>query len=182
MQRFETDIPGLLILEPDILSDDRGLFFEAYHEEKYRSLGVDARFVQDNFSRSRRDVVRGLHYQLAAPQAKLCQVVRGAVLDVVADIRRGSAAYGRWVGVLLSEENRRQLYIPPGCAHGFAVLSETTDFLYKCSRYYDPADDRGIAWNDPDLGIVWPIEAPILSPRDTRNPFLATLSPDQLPE
>jgi dTDP-4-dehydrorhamnose 3,5-epimerase len=182
MQVIETEIPGVLILEPRVFGDERGFLFESYHLERFAALGVTSQFVQDNHSRSCRNTLRGLHYQLAHPQAKLCRVVRGEVLDVVVDIRRGSPAFGKWVSVLLSEDNKRTVYIPRGLAHGFLVLSESADFLYKCDDYYHPDDQYGIAWNDAQIGIDWPLPgAPILSEKDERLPRLADVSPDHLP-
>ena len=181
MQRIETSLPGVCLLEPRVFADARGFFFESYHQRLLAGLGITGSFVQDNHSGSGRDTLRGLHYQLAHPQAKLCRVVRGEVLDVAVDIRRGSPHFGRWTAVRLSEENRRQVYIPPGFAHGFLVLSETAEFLYKCDEFYYPDDQHGIAWDDPTIGIEWGITEPILSEKDRKNPRLAELSADLLP-
>jgi dTDP-4-dehydrorhamnose 3,5-epimerase len=171
-----------VILEPRVFSDARGFFFESYNERTFAALGITARFVQDNHSRSQRDTVRGLHYQLRQPQAKLCRVTHGAVLDACVDLRVGSPTFGEWVTVLLSAENRRQLFVPEGFAHGFRVLTEAAEFLYKCSRFYDPAGERGIAWDDPEIGIAWGLESsPILSNRDARLPRLAAVPGDELP-
>jgi dTDP-4-dehydrorhamnose 3,5-epimerase len=172
MKVTRTEIADVLILEPKVFGDARGFFFESYNRKAFReATGVDADFVQDNHSRSARGVLRGLHYQVQQPQGKLVRVVRGAVFDVAVDIRRDSPTYGRWVGVELSEDNHRQLWIPPGLAHGFLVLSESADFLYKTTDYYAPQHERSIAWNDPAIGIDWPLEglgedAPQLSQRD----------------
>ncbi len=171
--RFErTALEGVTVCVPDVFRDERGFFMECHHAEKYRAGGVDAVFVQDNRSRSCRGVLRGLHYQLARPQGKLVTCLRGEIFDVAVDIRRGSPTFGQWVGEVLSEENCRQLYIPGGFAHGFCVLSESAEILYKCSSYYDPTDDRGVRWDDPELAIAWPVSAPVLSAKDARQPLL----------
>ncbi len=176
-----TRLPGVLVIEPDVLGDERGFFMEAYHEEKYRAAGIDCMFVQDNHSFSMTGTLRGLHYQLPFPQAKLVWVVTGAVLDVVVDIRRGSPAFGHWAAEILSDENRRRLFIPRGFAHGFCVLSPTAHFMYKCDEFYHPEADRGVNWNDPAIAIDWQIKNPILSPKDTHLPFLADIPVDMLP-
>lgn len=173
MRIIETKLPGVLIIEPDVFEDQRGFFFESYSYRKYAALGITDVFVQDNHSRSVRGTLRGLHYQAPPGQAKLVRVALGEVFDVAVDIRWGSPTFGQWVGVTLSAENKRQLYIPVGFAHGFCVTSEVADFLYKCSNYYSPQDERGIAWDDPDLAIAWPISTPILSQRDQSHPRLA---------
>jgi len=179
MQIIPTALPDVLILEPKVYGDGRGFFMESFNARDFaRATGLHVDFVQDNHSRSARGVLRGLHYQIEQPQGKLVRVVRGAVFDVAVDLRRASPHFGRWVGVELSEDNRRQLWVPPGFAHGFVVLSESADFLYKASDYYAPAHERGIAWNDPAIGIVWPlaahgIAAPILSDKDRAAPPLA---------
>jgi len=169
MQAIQTAIPGVVILEPQVFGDARGFFFESYSLYKLADLGIEETFVQDNHSRSVRGVLRGLHYQVQPAQAKLVRVVVGEVFDVAVDIRRGSPTYAQWVGVRLSAENKRQLYIPEGFAHGFCVLSDVAEFLYKVNSYYDPAGDRGIAWDDPDIGVDWPINAPLLSARDQQH-------------
>ncbi len=152
-----TAIPDVLILEPKVFGDSRGFFFESFNEQDFaQATGLNVKFVQDNHSRSAQGVLRGLHYQLQQPQGKLVRVVRGAVFDVAVDIRRSSPTFGQWVGCELSEDNHRQFWVPPGFAHGFVVLSETADFLYKTTDYYAPAHERCIAWNDPDIGIAWP--------------------------
>lgn len=162
-----TTVPGVLILEPDVFGDERGFFLESYNERELRKAGIDAHFVQDNHSRSRGNVLRGLHYQLTQPQGKLVRVVRGRVFDVGVDIRRNSPTFGKWVGVELTEENKRIFWLPPGMAHGFLVLSESADFLYKATDYYAPQSERSIKWNDPDLSIAWPLMGePILSAKD----------------
>lgn len=175
------EIPELLLLEPRVFSDTRGFFLETYHRQKYVDLGVDVTFVQDNHSFSKKDTLRGLHYQLKHAQAKLVYVVRGEVYDIAVDIRRGSPTFGKWVAVILSSENKRQLYVPPGFAHGFCVTSETADVLYKCSDFYSPEDECGISWSDPTLAIPWPTKSPLLSPKDSTYPTLALAAPDQLP-
>jgi dTDP-4-dehydrorhamnose 3,5-epimerase len=181
MRAITTPLPGLLIIEPAIFQDARGWFCENYHRERFAAAGIDAEFVQDNHSRSRRGTLRGLHFQLAHPQAKLCRVVRGEVLDVVVDLRRGSPAFGQHFAVRLSARNQHQLFIPEGFAHGFLTLSEQADFLYKCSDYYFSEDQYGLAWNDPSLGIDWGVEQPLLSPRDTGWPTLASFDSQVLP-
>lgn len=160
------NIPGVLLIEPSVVSDHRGCFTEAYHEQRYSDAGITEHFVQDNCSRSVRNTVRGLHFQEPHAQGKLVMAVEGTVYDVVVDIRKGSPTFGTWYGVELSGVTFHQLYIPPGCAHGFCVTSETATFLYKCTAYYSPSDERGILWNDPALDIHWPIIEPILSPKD----------------
>lgn len=156
MNVIATELPGVLILEPRVFGDHRGFFLETYHRARYQQAGVAETFVQDNHSRSRRGVLRGLHYQLVQPQGKLVAVTRGTVFDVAVDIRRGSPTFGRWVGVTLDDDNHRQFYVPPGFAHGFCVLSDEADFVYKCTDYYHPDSEHGIAWNDPAIGIAWP--------------------------
>jgi len=168
-------IPDVLIIEPDVYRDARGFFLETYHEEKYREGGVAGPFVQDNHSRSVGGTLRGLHLQARRPQGKLIRVVEGEIFDVAVDVRRGSPSFGRWVGHSLSAENFRQCWVPPGFAHGFCVLSEFAHVEYKCTELYDPAGELGIVWNDPALGIVWPIQNPIVSDRDRRHPKLAEL-------
>lgn len=173
MRALPTAIPGVLIIEPEVFGDDRGFFLESFNERRMQTLGIDAHFVQDNHSRSRQNVLRGLHYQIAQPQAKLVRVVRGRVFDVCVDLRRNSSAFGKWVGIELSEDNKRFFWIPPGLAHGFLVLSDFADFLYKASGYYAPHSERTILWNDPELKIDWPLVGePILSNKDSAGtPF-----------
>lgn len=166
MQVTRIGIPGVLLFEPSVFSDDRGSFLEIYREDHYRNAGIGERFVQDNYSRSIRHTLRGLHFQEPEAQGKLVMALEGTVYDVVVDIRKGSPSFGKWYGVELSGENLRQMYIPPGCAHGFCVTSATASFLYKCTAYYSPQHDRGIRWNDPALGIPWPVSEPILSSKD----------------
>ena len=173
MKALPTVLPEVLIIEPDVHGDARGFFMETWHAAKYRELGIDCGFVQDNHSRSARGVLRGLHYQLQQPQAKLVRVTQGAVFDVAVDIRRGSPRFGQWVGVELSAANHRQLFVPAGFAHGFCVLSDSADFLYKCSDFYAPEYERGIRWDDPQIAIEWPISQLTLSGKDQQHPLLA---------
>jgi dTDP-4-dehydrorhamnose 3,5-epimerase len=175
-----TAIPGVVIIEPEVHQDGRGFFLETYHAERYREYGIAGPFVQDNHSRSVGATLRGLHLQLRHPQGKLIRVIEGEIFDVAVDVRRNSPTFGRWVGVSVSAENFRQLYVPPGFAHGFAVVSPTAQVEYKCTDIYDPASEVGIAWNDPALGIAWPVSDPTLSLRDAGHPSLATLA-DKLP-
>jgi len=177
MRLLPTDHPEVLLIEPDVHRDARGFFLESYHAQRYADLGIPSAFVQDNHSRSGRAVLRGLHYQFAHPQGKLIRVTGGRVFDVAVDIRKGSPYFGRWFGVELSGENHYQLYIPPGFAHGFCVLSEQVDFLYKCTDYYTPGDEYGIAWNDPALAITWPEMDYLLSDKDRDYPVLAEAGP-----
>jgi len=172
MKAIPTDHPEVLLVEVDVFDDARGYFMETFHAAKYARAGLPGNFVQDNHSRSVAGVLRGLHYQLAHPQGKLMRVVSGRVFDVAVDIRRGSPRFGQWVGVELSEQNRNQLYVPPGFAHGFCVLSERADFLYKCTDLYTPGDEYGIAWDDPDLAIAWPRMDYLLSDKDRGFPRL----------
>jgi dTDP-4-dehydrorhamnose 3,5-epimerase len=169
----ETALPGVLLIEPRVFGDARGFFLETFHAARYAEYGIRMPFVQDNWSRSVRGTLRGLHFQEPHAQGKLVQVVQGAVFDVAVDVRRGSPAFGRWVGYELSAENKRQLWVPPGFAHGFVVLSDSCDFLYKCTDVYRPDAERAIAWNDPALGIDWHVATPILSPKDAAAPRLA---------
>ncbi|MCK5844684.1 MAG: dTDP-4-dehydrorhamnose 3,5-epimerase [Victivallales bacterium] len=178
MNIIKCDIEGLLILEPVLFGDERGFFMETYSKAKYTEFGIDAEFVQDNHSRSTRDVIRGLHYQLNPGQEKLVRVLYGEVFDVAVDIRRESPTFGRWEGCLLSGENKRQFYVPRGFAHGFCVLSDIAEFAYKCGDYYSPKDERGIAWDDPEIAIDWPVKTPILSERDKNLPQLSEAEHD----
>lgn len=174
MNVTETRLPGVLLLEPKVFGDARGFFLESWNRQAFKSLGLDVEFVQDNHSRSSKGVLRGLHYQLETPQGKLVRVVSGAVFDVAVDIRKSSAHFGRWVGHELSADNQRMMWIPPGFAHGFLVLSDTADFLYKTTSYYAPQSDRGIRWDDPQIGVKWPLEGtPALSAKDQVQPLLA---------
>jgi dTDP-4-dehydrorhamnose 3,5-epimerase len=181
MKVIETELAGVLLIEPKVFRDERGSFFESYHARRYAQLGIGAQFVQDNYSRSRKGVLRGLHYQLGHPQAKLVQVLSGAVFDVAVDVRKGSPHFGRWVSYYLSDENRRQLYIPEGFAHGFYVLSDVADFHYKCSEFYAREEERGVRWDDPDLGIAWPAGQRVVHPRDQAFPLLQEIDGDLPP-
>ena len=173
MRFIETELKEVILIEPDVHEDRRGFFLELYHAQKYAGGGIPCQFLQDNYSRSVRGALRGLHYQLKNPQGKLIVVVEGAIFDVALDIRRGSPSFGKWHGVELSAENTRQLYIPPGFAHGFCVLSEMAGVVYKCTNFYSPEDERGIIWNDQAIGIVWPVENPLLSLKDQSYKSLA---------
>lgn len=175
MKIIETALPGVLIIEPRVFGDHRGFFLETFQAERYREAGITLPFVQDNHSRSGQGVLRGLHFQRSRPQGKLVSVSRGAVYDVAVDINPDSPTCGQFVGIELNDENHRQLWIPPGYAHGFCVLSEVADFQYKCTDYYIPEDEGGLLWNDPEINIPWPIEQPLLSAKDQRNPTLAQL-------
>lgn len=167
MNVIKTDVEGVLIIEPKVFGDERGFFLETFQAKRYQDeAGIELSFVQDNHSRSTRGVLRGLHFQKTKPQGKLVRVVSGEVYDVAVDTRPDSATYGKWAGTFLSAENKRQFWVPPGLAHGFVVLSDTADFEYKCTDYYDPADEGCLIWNDPDLAIEWPITEPILSEKD----------------
>jgi len=177
----ETALPGVVLITPRAFEDPRGFFMETYRQNVLAEAGIRESFVQDNHSRSSRGVLRGLHYQLNRPQAKLCRVVQGEVLDIAVDIRVGSPTFGKWISAVLSAENRAQLFIPRGFAHGFVVHSDTADFLYKCSDYFDAADDRGVLWNDPEIGIDWQTPSPLLSDKDQRYLPLAQIPQDQLP-
>jgi dTDP-4-dehydrorhamnose 3,5-epimerase len=173
-------LQGLLIIEPTVFGDARGYFLETWNQERYASAGLAETFVQDNLSFSRKGILRGLHCQNPNPQGKLVQVLQGEVFDVAVDLRRGSPTFGQWEGILLSSENKRQFYVPPGFAHGFAVLSETALFHYKCTRPYSPSDELTVAWDDPQIGIQWPIGNPVLSEKDKRGLRLADIPPDRL--
>jgi dTDP-4-dehydrorhamnose 3,5-epimerase len=175
------DFPEIIVLEPDIHGDQRGHFLETYRSELYLECGLPERFVQDNLSYSRKGVLRGLHYQLGRPQGKLVSVILGEVFDVSVDIRRESPTFGQWVGLTLSATNYRQIYIPEDFAHGFCVLSETAILMYKCTEYYAPKEERGLRWNDPSLGIEWPVQEPIISDKDSELPILEEIPVDDLP-
>jgi dTDP-4-dehydrorhamnose 3,5-epimerase len=180
VKAIPTALPGVLIIEPDVHRDARGFFLETYHQRKYQEIGLPGPLVQDNHSHSVRGTLRGLHAQIERPQGKLVRAVQGEMFDVAVDIRRGSPTFGRWVGVVLSADNFRQLWIPPGFAHGFCVLSEQVDVEYKCSDFYNPGDELTVLWSDPEIGIEWPIREPILSAKDAAALPLARVM-DRLP-
>lgn len=177
------DIPGLVLVEIDIFKDRRGFFLETFQQKRYEEAGIPGTFVQDNLSFSRRGVLRGLHYQWPRPQGKLVQCLRGEVLDVVVDVRRGSPAFGRWASLVLNGETARQLYVPEGCAHGFLVVSDEAYFQYKCTDFYAPEEERGLAWNDPAVAVDWQLgnDQPLLSEKDQNLPTLETIPPEHLP-
>ena len=175
MRFMPTEIPDVILIEPDVHRDERGFFLETWHQRKYAEGGITGPFVQDNHSHSRKGALRGLHAQRERPQGKLVRVVAGEVFDVAVDIRRGSPTFGKWVGDRLSGENLRQLWIPPGFAHGFCVLSELVHLEYKCTDFYDASDEIAVAWNDPEIGIEWPIASPTLSAKDAGAPRLESV-------
>lgn len=171
MKVTPTSLPDVLLIEPQVFGDERGFFFESFNERTFsKKTGIQARFVQDNHSRSARNVLRGLHYQIKQPQGKLVRVISGSVFDVAVDLRKSSPTFGKWTGTILSAENKQLLWIPEGFAHGFLVLSETADFLYKTAGYYAPVYERCVSWNDPDLGIAWPLQGePLVSAKDQQG-------------
>lgn len=173
MKFIRTELPDVIVVEPDVHRDARGFFLESYHAAKYREGGIAGTFVQDNHSRSARGTLRGLHAQEKRPQGKLVRVIAGEIFDVAVDVRRGSPTFGKWAAVTLSAENLRQCWIPPGYLHGFSVMSETAEVEYKCTDLYDPGDEYGVIWNDPAIGIAWPLDAPVLSAKDRALPTLA---------
>lgn len=181
MNIITTSIEGILIIAPKSFTDKRGFFMETYNQRKYIESGINTIFVQDNLSYSLKNTLRGLHFQIRHPQAKLVQVISGEIFDVAVDLRSGSSTFGKWIGTLLSDENRRQMFIPEGFAHGFCVLSEIAYFYYKCSDFYSPDDEGGIVWSDPDIGIEWPVKNPIVSEKDKQYPNLSDLTAEQLP-
>ncbi|WP_445776040.1 dTDP-4-dehydrorhamnose 3,5-epimerase [Shewanella sp.] len=172
MNVIKTKIKDLLIIEPKIFGDDRGFFYETFQAERYKAAGIDANFVQDNRSRSSKGVLRGLHFQKTKPQGKLVTVTDGEVFDVAVDLRPHSETFGQHEAIILTGQNKLQFYVPPGFAHGFCVLSDTADFQYKCTDYYDPSDESGLLWNDPSLQIKWPLSKPLLSDKDSVQPTL----------
>lgn len=176
-----TSLPGVILIEPQVFEDPRGFFVETFHKKKYAVDGIDRIFVQDNHSHSKQGTLRGLHYQLRHAQGKLICVVAGEVFDVAVDIRCGAPTFGKWSGTYISAENKRQLYIPEGFAHGFSVLSETADVIYKCTDFYTPGDEYGIFWADPTIDIDWKIESPVLSKKDSQNPELSQVAKELLP-
>ena len=175
MKVEKTKLDGVLILTPKTFADNRGFFLESFNKEKYEKVGINFDFVQDNHSRSSKGVLRGLHFQRNKPQGKLVRVVKGKVFDVAVDLRQDSPTFGQWESIILTEKNKLQFWVPPGFAHGFVVLSDTADFEYKCTDYYDPSDEGSLFWNDPDLNIPWPINNPKLSEKDANAPLLADL-------
>ena len=177
----KTELDGVLIIELNVFNDQRGYFFETYNQNRYREIGINSNFVQDNLSCSKKGTLRGLHYQHPHDQAKLVQVIQGEVFDVAVDIRRDSPTFGKWIGQYLSAENKKQIFIPEGFAHGFCVLSETALFHYKCSGLYAPECEGGILWSDPDVGIKWPIDSPIISEKDAGFSCLKNIAEDKLP-
>jgi len=181
MNFITTAIPGVLLIEPDVYGDERGFFMETWRAPRYAEHGIPAQFLQDNLSLSRQGVLRGLHCQHPDSQGKLVSVLQGEVFDVAVDIRRGSPTFGQWVGTTLSGEHKNQMYVPPGFAHGFCVTSDTALFMYKCTRLYNPAAEFSIAWNDPDIGIQWPMDSPQLADKDQQAPVLKDLPPTRLP-
>ncbi len=182
MKATKLELSGPLLIEPRVHRDERGFFCETWHEARYREAGLPAAFVQDNLSFSRRGALRGLHFQQPRPQGKLVYVLQGEVFDVAVDVRKDSSTFGRWVSVLLSAANSRQLYVPEGFAHGFCVTSTTALVAYKCTALYEPAGQRTIAWNDPDLAISWPVRQPLLSPQDRQAPWFREIAEGLLPQ
>ncbi len=180
MKVIKTEINGVLIVEPKVFGDTRGHFLETHHQARYETSGINRKFVQDNLSYSEKNILRGLHFQVKKPQAKLVQVVTGEVFDVAVDLRKNSPTFGKWTSVILSETNRRQFFIPEGFAHGFCVLSDNAHFMYKCSDYYDPEDEAGILWSDPDIGIRWPVGDPVISEKDKEYSYLSDLDKNHL--
>ena len=176
MKVIETKLPGVLIIEPKVFGDSRGFFKEIFQTKRYREAGIEHEFVQDNHSRSQKGVLRGLHFQITKPQGKLVSCSQGAVFDVAVDVNPESATFGQYVGIELTEDNHRQFWVPPGYAHGFCVLTDTADFQYKCTDYYDPSDEGGLIWNDPEVAIDWPIDHPLLSDKDVKLPTLKELA------
>lgn len=181
MEVVPQELPEVLLIKPKVFGDERGYFQETFHEQRYAEAGMRLRFVQDNVSRSRHGTLRGLHLQEPHGQGKLVSVLEGEVFDVAVDVRVGSPRFGQWVGARLSAANHHQLYVPPGFAHGFCVTSESALFVYKCTDLYHPEHEIGVAWNDPKLAIPWPVEAPLISEKDLKNPALAELDPARLP-
>ena len=181
MKVIKTALEGVLIIEPDVFGDHRGFFMETYQKQRYKEHGISVDFVQDNLSYSVSGTLRGLHFQHPSAQAKLVQVMQGEVFDVAVDIRKDSPTFGQWIGAVLSDDNKRQFLVPKGFAHGFCVTSQTALFTYKCSDYYAPENEHGILWNDPDIGIKWPVDEPILSDKDKQYPRLKDIPDDLIP-
>ena len=182
IERIETNIRGVILFKPKIFRDHRGFFIETYSEQKYSSVGLDVKFLQDNFSHSKKNTIRGLHYQATKPQGKLVRVTQGKVFDVAVDIRIGSPSFGQSFSTILDDEKFYQLYMPPGIAHGFCVISDSADFEYKCTEYYFPNDEAGVLYNDPDLAIDWPCDNASLSEKDLNFPKLSEISEEKLPD
>lgn len=182
MKITETRLPSVIIIDPDVFPDARGWFLETWSRQRYEQAGIKEVFVQDNVSFSAKGIVRGLHFQYPHAQGKLVQVLSGEVFDVAVDIRVGSPTFGQWVGARLSDGNHKQMYVPPGFAHGFCVVSETVIFSYKCTDYYSPSAEGGIIWNDPDIGIDWPVDKPVFSGKDSEYPKLKDIAKDKLPK
>jgi dTDP-4-dehydrorhamnose 3,5-epimerase len=181
MKLHKTSLPGVLLIQPKVFHDPRGFFLETYHEEKFREFGIEFKPVQSNHSRSEKGILRGLHFQLEHTQAKIAYVTSGRVFDVAVDVRQGSPNFGQWFGAILDDENHHQIYVPEGFAHGYCVLSERADFTYQCSDIYHPQSEGGIAWNDPNIGIDWPLDSPILSGKDEKWLNLDKTPGDLLP-
>ena len=177
----KTDLPDVLLIDPEVFKDSRGFFMETFHQKKYAEAGINQTFIQDNYSHSTRGTLRGLHYQLKNPQGKLVYVITGEIYDIAVDIRRGSPGFGKWVGQYLSDKNRRQIFVPEGFAHGFCVISETADVLYKTTDLYNPDDEYGVLWSDPTIGIKWPVEMPVVSDKDKQFPGLKEVPETDLP-
>ncbi len=182
MNIIKEPLPGLLVIKPNIYRDERGFFLETWQQNRYKNIGINEDFVQDNWSRSSKNVLRGLHYQKNNPQGKLVSVRRGAIYDIAVDLRQDSETFGQWYGELLSDDNHLQLYVPPGFAHGFSVLSDIADFNYKCTDFYNPQDEYGIAWNDPELNIDWKVDNPIVSEKDHKLPNFNELNLAYIPQ
>lgn len=182
MKIINTNLPGVIVFEPKKFGDTRGFFLETFRADVLQDAGINTQFVQDNHSRSSKGVLRGLHYQMTQTQGKLVRVATGSVFDVAVDVRHGSPTFGQWYGAQLDEDNMRMMYVPPGYAHGFVVLSDTTDFIYKCTNYYHPESEQGIAWDDPDIGIKWPSTEVSLSDKDKNNVLLKDQTSDKLPD
>ena len=180
MKVTQGPLPGLLIIEPDVFGDTRGFFMELWNQQRYREHGLGADFVQDNLSLSRKGTLRGLHFQNPNPQGKLVEILDGEVFDAVVDLRRSSPTFGRWHGLILSGENKLQFYVPPGFAHGFVVRSDSALFHYKCTTFYSPKDEQTLRWDDPEVGVQWPLNDPLLSAKDAKGMRLRDLPPDKL--
>ena len=178
MEFIQTEIPDVILVKPTLIEDKRGFFMESYHIEKFKFAGIDTNFVQDNYAKSVNNTLRGLHFQMKYPQAKLLRCLKGKVFDVAVDLRKNSPYFGKWVGEELSEDNKFQLYIPEGFAHGYYVMAKTAEITYKCSEIYHPEDEQGVRWDDPEIGIHWPGNKPLLSNRDIQWPFLNELQED----